>query len=78
MQARERALEDPDVQAILRDPGMRLLLEQMSQVSPISSEEFHHVIIGFKSDHNGAFAPAVRVSLMSLRVPHTPGSFFLV
>ncbi|KIH49531.1 tetratricopeptide repeat protein [Ancylostoma duodenale] len=29
--ARERALEDPDVQAILRDPGMRLLLEQMSQ-----------------------------------------------
>ncbi|VDM66765.1 unnamed protein product, partial [Strongylus vulgaris] len=29
--ARERALEDPEVQAILRDPGMRLLLEQMSQ-----------------------------------------------
>ncbi|VDP21712.1 unnamed protein product [Heligmosomoides polygyrus] len=29
--ARERALEDPEVQAILRDPGMRMLLEQMSQ-----------------------------------------------
>ena len=29
--ARERALQDPEVQEILRDPGMRLLLEQMSQ-----------------------------------------------
>ncbi|KAJ1360074.1 Hsp90 cochaperone [Parelaphostrongylus tenuis] len=29
--ARERALEDPEMQAILRDPGMRLLLEQMSE-----------------------------------------------
>lgn len=28
--ARERALQDPEVQEILRDPGMRLLLEQMS------------------------------------------------
>ncbi|GMT09223.1 hypothetical protein PFISCL1PPCAC_520, partial [Pristionchus fissidentatus] len=28
--ARERALEDPEVQAILKDPGMRLILEQMS------------------------------------------------
>lgn len=28
--ARERALQDPEVQDILRDPGMRLLLEQMS------------------------------------------------
>ncbi|KHN87650.1 Stress-induced-phosphoprotein 1 [Toxocara canis] len=28
--ARERALHDPEVQEILRDPGMRLLLEQMS------------------------------------------------
>lgn len=30
-QARERALQDPEVQAILSDPGMRLILEQMSQ-----------------------------------------------
>jgi len=29
--ARERALQDPEVQEILKDPGMRLLLEQMSQ-----------------------------------------------
>ncbi|MCP9259789.1 putative Stress-induced-phosphoprotein 1 [Dirofilaria immitis] len=29
--ARERALRDPEVQEILKDPGMRLLLEQMSQ-----------------------------------------------
>ena len=29
---REKALQDPEVQEILRDPGMRLLLEQMSQV----------------------------------------------
>ncbi|CAK5025063.1 unnamed protein product [Meloidogyne enterolobii] len=29
--ARERALQDPEVQEILRDPGMRMLLEQMSQ-----------------------------------------------
>jgi len=29
--AREKALQDPEVQEILRDPGMRLLLEQMSQ-----------------------------------------------
>jgi len=29
--ARERAMQDPEVQEILRDPGMRLLLEQMSQ-----------------------------------------------
>ncbi|VDN51155.1 unnamed protein product [Dracunculus medinensis] len=29
-QARKRALQDPEVQEILRDPGMRLLLEQMS------------------------------------------------
>ncbi|KAL3101323.1 hypothetical protein niasHT_028079 [Heterodera trifolii] len=28
--ARERALQDPEVQEILRDPGMRVLLEQMS------------------------------------------------
>lgn len=28
---RERALRDPEVQEILKDPGMRLLLEQMSQ-----------------------------------------------
>jgi len=29
--ARERALQDPEVQEILRDPSMRVLLEQMSQ-----------------------------------------------
>uniref|UniRef100_A0A915D8R7 Stress-induced-phosphoprotein 1 n=1 Tax=Ditylenchus dipsaci TaxID=166011 RepID=A0A915D8R7_9BILA len=29
--ARERALQDPEIQEILRDPTMRLLLEQMSQ-----------------------------------------------
>ncbi|KAI3422130.1 Hsp90 cochaperone [Globodera pallida] len=29
--ARERAMQDPEVQEILRDPGMRVLLEQMSQ-----------------------------------------------
>ncbi|KAF8382575.1 sti-1 [Pristionchus pacificus] len=29
-QARERALADPEIQEILRDPGMRLILEQMS------------------------------------------------
>ena len=29
--ARERALADPEVQEILRDPGMRMILEQMSQ-----------------------------------------------
>lgn len=29
--ARERALQDPEIQGILRDPTMRLLLEQMSQ-----------------------------------------------
>ncbi|KAI1720681.1 tetratricopeptide repeat domain-containing protein [Ditylenchus destructor] len=29
--ARERALQDPEVQEILRDPTMRLILEQMSQ-----------------------------------------------
>jgi len=29
--AREKALQDPEVQEILRDPGMRLILEQMSQ-----------------------------------------------
>lgn len=29
-QARERALHDPEVQAILGDPGMRMILEQMS------------------------------------------------
>ncbi|CAJ0954563.1 unnamed protein product, partial [Mesorhabditis belari] len=29
--ARERALNDPEVQEILSDPGMRLILEQMSQ-----------------------------------------------
>ena len=29
--ARERALHDPEVQAILGDPGMRMILEQMSQ-----------------------------------------------
>lgn len=28
--ARERALQDPEVQAILKDPGMRMILEQMS------------------------------------------------
>jgi stress-induced-phosphoprotein 1 len=28
--ARERAMNDPEVQAILRDPAMRMLLEQMS------------------------------------------------
>ncbi|GMS79456.1 hypothetical protein PENTCL1PPCAC_1631, partial [Pristionchus entomophagus] len=28
--ARERALADPEIQEILRDPGMRLILEQMS------------------------------------------------
>ncbi|CAJ0960865.1 unnamed protein product, partial [Mesorhabditis belari] len=30
-QVRERALKDPEVQEILRDPGMRMILEQMSQ-----------------------------------------------
>lgn len=29
--ARERALNDPEIQEILRDPSMRLILEQMSQ-----------------------------------------------
>ena len=29
--ARERALQDPEVQEILRDPSMRVMLEQMSQ-----------------------------------------------
>lgn len=29
--ARERALQDPEIQEILRDPSMRVLLEQMSQ-----------------------------------------------
>ncbi|CAD6198799.1 unnamed protein product [Caenorhabditis auriculariae] len=29
--ARERLMNDPEVQEILRDPGMRILLEQMSQ-----------------------------------------------
>ncbi|CAB3396621.1 unnamed protein product [Caenorhabditis bovis] len=29
--ARERIMNDPEVQEILRDPGMRILLEQMSQ-----------------------------------------------
>lgn len=29
--AREKALKDPEIQAILRDPAMRILLEQMSQ-----------------------------------------------
>uniref|UniRef100_A0A914X357 Stress-induced-phosphoprotein 1 n=1 Tax=Plectus sambesii TaxID=2011161 RepID=A0A914X357_9BILA len=28
--ARERAMQDPEVQAILKDPGMRMILEQMS------------------------------------------------
>ena len=31
--ARERALNDPEVQKILSDPGMRLILEQMSNVN---------------------------------------------
>jgi stress-induced-phosphoprotein 1 len=30
-QARERAMNDPEIQAILSDPSMRLILEQMSQ-----------------------------------------------
>lgn len=29
--AKERSLADPEVQEILRDPGMRMILEQMSQ-----------------------------------------------
>ncbi|TKR86655.1 hypothetical protein L596_011201 [Steinernema carpocapsae] len=29
--ARERALQDPEIQEILRDPSMRMMLEQMSQ-----------------------------------------------
>ena len=29
--ARERALQDPEIQQILADPSMRLILEQMSQ-----------------------------------------------
>ena len=29
--ARERAMHDPEIQEILRDPSMRLILEQMSQ-----------------------------------------------
>lgn len=36
--ARERAMNDPEVQEILRDPGMRLILEQMSN-DPAAARE---------------------------------------
>lgn len=37
-EARKKALNDPEIQAILNDPAMRLILEQMSQ-DPKSAQE---------------------------------------
>lgn len=37
-EVRKRAMEDPQVQAIMRDPAMRLILEQM-QNDPMALQE---------------------------------------
>ncbi|CAI4222798.1 unnamed protein product [Auanema sp. JU1783] len=51
--ARERAMADPEVQEILRDPGMRMLLEQMSQDPGAAQEHLKN--------------PEIRTKLMKLR-----------
>ena len=47
-EVRKRAMADPEVQAILRDPAMRMILEQM-QNEPKALQEWvyiwHHFII---------------------------------
>jgi stress-induced-phosphoprotein 1 len=40
--AREKALQDPEIQTILSDPGMRMILEQMSQDSNAAREHLRN------------------------------------
>ena len=52
LQARKRAMNDPEVQKILNDPAMRMILEQM-QNDPAAIQVRLHKTLHIQGDYSG-------------------------